>query len=99
MSPKKTILRELARVEGEGFTRPSTIQGFEQAPDRYQKAVNELLQARLVEGRKDDTGHMAIAINEHRRKDVAKVLRPVWANPAVWAVFVLIAAAGAAVAI
>jgi hypothetical protein len=99
MSPKKTILRELARSEGQGYTRPSAITGFSEAPDRYQKAVNELLQARLVEGRKDDEGHMAIAINEHRRKEVAKVIRPVWAHPAVWAAFVLIAAVGAVVAI
>jgi hypothetical protein len=99
MSPKKTILRELARAQGEGYTRPSAIRGFDEAPAGYQKAVNELLQARLVEGRKDEEGHMAIAINEHRRKEVAKVIRPVWAHPALWATFVVIAAVGAVVAI
>ena len=100
MSPRKTILRELAQAGDETYTRPSTNAGFATAPDKYQKAVNELLLARLVEGRKDDEGHMAITINQPRRKDVDRELRPVWAHPAIWAVFVLVAAAdGAAVAI
>ena len=100
MSPRKTILRELAQAGDDTYTRPSTIAGFATAPDKYQKAVNELLQARLVEGRKDDEGHMAITINQHRRKDVDRELRPVWAHPAIWAfVLVAVAAAGAAVAI
>ena len=94
MSPKKTILRELVRAGAQEYTRPSTIAGFSSAPDKYQKAVNELLSERLVEGRRDEEGHMAITINEHRRKDVNRELRPVWAHPAVWAVFALIAAVG-----
>ena len=99
MSPRKTILRELSRTGTENYTRPSTIPGFSTAPDKYQKAVNELLQDRLVEGRKDDEGHMAIAINEHRRKEVARELRPVWAHPAVWAAVVVLVAVGAVFAI
>jgi hypothetical protein len=99
MSPKKTILRELARAGEDQYTRPSTIRGFSEAPEKYQKAVNELLQERLLEGRKDDEGHMAIAINQHRRKDVDRRLRPAWAHPAVWAAFVLIAVIGAGLAI
>jgi hypothetical protein len=101
MSPRKTILRELSRsAAGAGsFTRPASIRGFSEQPDRYQKAVNELLQARLVEGRKDDEGHMTIAINEARRGEVQRELRPFWARPAVWAVLVLVAAVGAGLAI
>ena len=99
MSPRKTILRELAQAGTDTYTRPSTISGFSAAPDKYQKAVNELLQARLVEGRKDDEGHMAIAINQHRQKEVDRELRPVWAHPAVWAAVVVITAVGAVVAI
>lgn len=97
MSPKKAILRELSRAheesaEGQSHRRPSTITGFSNDPEKYQKAVNELLQARLVEGKKDDEGHMTIALNEHRIRDVKKELRPIWAHPALWAaVFVLVA--------
>lgn len=35
-----------------------------QQPEKYQKAVNALLSARLVSGHKDEEGHMAIALNE-----------------------------------
>ena len=98
MSPKKTILRELASSE-EQFTRPSSIRGFSEAPEKYQKAVNELLSERLLEGRKDDEGHMAIKINQHRRKEVAREIRPVWAHPAIWAALIAIAAIGAGLAI
>jgi len=98
MSPRKTILRELSRThqqasEGPSFTRPSSIAGFSEQPDKYQKAVNELLQARLVEGRKDTEGHMTIALNQHRMSDVRRELRPLWARPALWVVIVLLVAA------
>lgn len=98
MSPRKTILRELSRAHqqagGNGFfTRPSSITGFSARPDKYQKAVNELLQDRLVEGRKDAEGHMTIALNEHRMGDVRRELRPLWARPALWLVIVLLVAA------
>jgi len=87
MSPKKTILRELSRAHersgGSGHARPTSIPGFSQQPEKYQKAVNELLQARLIEGRKDEEGHMTIAVNAHRISDVRKALRPVWTHPAV----------------
>jgi len=99
MSPRKTILKELAGSGTSAYTRPSSITGFSEAPDKYQKAVNELLQARLVEGRKDDDGHMAIAINEHRIAEVKKELRPVWARPSVWALITVLAAVGAGLVI
>lgn len=95
MAPRKNILRELSKAgagSGPVYYRPSTIPGFSQAPDKYQKAVNELLQARLLEGRKDEQGHMTIAINEHRRADVEKEIKPVWARPALWAAVVVLAA-------
>lgn len=91
MSPRKTILRELSRA-GSTYSRPAAIRGFSDAPDKYQKAVNELLSARLLEGRKDDEGHMTIAINTHRQKDVLREIRPVWARPGVWAVIILLVA-------
>jgi len=100
MSPRKTILMELSRA-GSGsdpaYIRPSTIPGFSSQPEKYQRAVNELLSDRLLEGRKDEEGHMAIAINRHRRADVEKELKPVWARPAVWAALVALVAAAAAV--
>lgn len=98
MAPRKTILRELARryeeTGGEGYTRPTEIRGFSDRPEKFQKAVNDLLQARLVEGRKDPEGRMTIAVNEHRIGDVRRELRPIWTRPAAWvAVVVLVAAA------
>lgn len=102
MSPRKTILKELSRSEAGSsptYVRPPTIRGFSDQPEKYQKAVNELLQDRLLEGRKDAEGHMTIALNEHRRSDIERELRPIWARPTVWAVLVLIAALGAVVTI
>jgi hypothetical protein len=104
MSPRKTILRELARAQQQtgdsaAFRRPATIAGFSSQPDKYTKAVNDLLQARLLEGRKDEEGHMTIAVNAHRMKEVHKELRPVWAHPAVWAVLALALAIGAGLVI
>jgi hypothetical protein len=46
MSPKKAILQELSRkhaAETGAFTRPATLPGFSGSPEKYQKAVNELL--------------------------------------------------------
>jgi hypothetical protein len=102
MSPRKTILRELSNAgasSGTSYTRPSSIRGFSEAPEKYQKAVNELLQARLVEGRKDDEGHMTIAINEHRLPEVKRELRPFWARPSLWLAVVVLIAVGAGLAI
>ena len=104
MSPRKTILRELSRAREQGggrasFSRPSTISGFTDEPDKYQKAVNELLQSRLVEGRKDEEGHMTIAINYRRIQDVRRELRPIWARPAVWTVIAILIAVGAGLAV
>ena len=99
MSPRKTILRALARAHDEHgagtFTRPSTIAGFEQRPERFQKAVNELLQARLVEGRQDEEGRMTIAVNAHRLREIRRAIRPAWAHPAVWALVAVAIAVGA----
>jgi len=99
MTPKKTILRELSRAYDPSKTvthvRPATIAGFEAEPERYQKAVNELLQARLIEGRRDEEGRMAIALNAGRMDEVRRHLRPAWAHPAVWATVILLGAVGA----
>jgi hypothetical protein len=97
MSPRKTILRELSRTyeqdKQQVLTRPADIGGFGRNPEKFQKAVNKLLQDRLIEGRKDHEGHMALAINGHRVGDVRRELRPLWARPSVWAVVVLVAVA------
>lgn len=99
MSPKKTILRSLSRAydedRGATLTRPAHIPGFTQDPERFQKAVNELLKERLIEGRRDDEGHMAVALNGHRLQDVRRHIRPLWANPAVWAATAVVGALGA----
>lgn len=99
MSPRKTILKELSQAgaQGHAYRRPSEISGFSTAPEKYQKAVNSLLSDRLLEGRKDDDGNMTIAINEHRKADVQKEIRPVWANPILWVAVLAVVAAGAAV--
>ncbi len=98
MSPTKTILRTLQRAhassQGTAFVRPATIPGFDAAPERFQRAVNELLKERLIEGRKDEEGRMAVALNAQRLADVRRVLRPAWAHPALWAA-VAVAAVGA----
>jgi len=102
MSPRKTILRELSRThDGSAptHTHPATIAGFSDEPAKYQKAVNELLQARLVDGHKGADGRMAIAINEHRLAEVKRELRPIWARPTVWAVITLLVAVGTGLAI
>ena len=91
MSPRKTILKELDSAGS--HTRPSTIHSFATAPDKYQKAVNQLLQDRMLGRRDDDDGHMTMAINEHRRSDVRKELRPIWAHPGMWATLALITTA------
>lgn len=86
MSPKKTILKTLAGQHvsaGPGIlTRPATIPGFQAQPDKYQRAVNNLLQERLIEGRTDPEGRLAITLNAHRLTDVKKELRPFWFHPA-----------------
>lgn len=86
MSPKKTILKALAGQHSEGgpttLTRPATIPGFTAQPEKYQMAVNSLLQDRLIEGKKDPEGRLAIALNAHRLADVKKELRPFWFHPA-----------------
>jgi len=96
MSPKKTILRALSeRQDAEGaasLVRPSTIPGFQEAPEKYQQVINALLKDRLIEGVRNSEGHMAISLNTHRSKDIRKVLRPAWAHPAVLTLLALSAA-------
>jgi hypothetical protein len=96
MSPKKTILRTLSdRKDGNGsakMVRPSTIPGFHQAPEKYQQSINSLLKDRLIEGIKDAEGHMAISLNTQRAGEIRKILRPIWAHPAVLTLLALFAA-------
>ena len=67
MSPKKAILKTLTdhhQKSGPGvLTRPATIPGFQSKPERFQQAVNSLLQERLIEGTRDPEGRMAISLN------------------------------------
>jgi len=98
MSPKKAILQALKGAESaqpQSSVRPPTIPGYSDQPERFQRAVNELLQARLVEGRRDADGHMTLALNHHRRADVDRILRPVWTRPGLWAGLALVAALSA----
>ena len=96
MSPKKAILRTLSQEyhhAGPGtLTRPSSIPGFSRRPEDFQKAVNGLLQTRLVEGTKDAGGRLAITLNPHCIEAVRKELRPLWKRPALWALILLVVA-------
>lgn len=99
MSPRRTILKELERqrLQGDGeYTRPADIAGFGRQPAKYQSAINTLLQERLINGRKDEDGRLAIAINGDRQADVDRALRPAFARPVVWLALVVIVAIGAA---
>lgn len=104
MSPRRSILRALSQTDPTSGAslphRPSSIPGFQDRPDQFHKAVNDLLQARLVEGHTDAEGRMTISINKARASDVRRELRPIWARPALWAtVIALLAAYGATLAI
>lgn len=96
MSPKKAILRTLSqeyRQTGPGtLTRPSSIPGFSEKPEEFQKAVNGLLQTRLVEGTTDPGGRLAITLNPHRLTDIQRELRPLWKRPVLWALILVVAA-------
>lgn len=97
MSPKKKILKTLTTAyehTGPGtLMRPATIPGFGERPEKFQQAVNSLLQERLIEGVKDPDGRMAITINAQRMDEVRKNLRPIWFHPAFVAVLGLLAVA------
>ena len=70
--------------------------GFGKQPSRYQEAVNGLLNERLIDGKKDEEGRMAIALNPHRLATVQKELRPWFTSPTIWlGVFALGALVGA----
>ena len=88
MSPRKTILRELNQLhtdEEDGrYTRPSAMPGFGEQPSRFQEAVNGLLSERLIEGKKDEEGRIAIALNPHRLATVRREIRPWFARPVTW---------------
>ena len=88
MSPRKTILKKLDQIhDGEGagrYTRPSALPGYGGKAGKYQEAVNGLLKDRLIDRKKDEEGHMAIALNPHRITDVRKELRTWFARPATW---------------
>jgi len=88
MSPRKTILRELDQLPiDEGsvkYARPSAMPGFGKQPSKYHEAVNGLLKERLIDGKKDDEGHLAISLNSHRLAAVRKEIRPWFARPSVW---------------
>ena len=96
MSPRKTILRELDQLhDGEGagrYTRPSAMPGYGGNAAKYQEAVNGLLKDRLIDGKKDEEGRMAVALNPHRIAEVRKELRPWFTRPMTW--LVAVAAAG-----
>ncbi len=96
MSPRKTILKTLDQIhedDGAGrYTRPSTLPGYGGKATKYQEAVNVLLKDRLIDGKKDEEGRMAIALNPHRLTDVRRELRPWFARPAMW--FAVVATAG-----
>lgn len=78
------------------LTRPAEINGFSQRPADFQKAVNKLLQDRLIQGQPDSEGRLSIALNSHRAADVLKEIRPFWLRPSLWmaAVVLLVATFG-----
>jgi hypothetical protein len=96
MSPKKTILKTLAELGddegGPSSIHPSKIPGFQDRPGKFQETINGLLKDRFIEGARDAQGRMAISLNAHRARDVQKILRPVWAHPAVLVGAALVAA-------
>ena len=102
MSPRKTILRELDQLHsdetGGRYARPSTMPGFGEQPSKFQEAVNGLLTERLIDGKKDDEGRMAIALNPNKIETVRKELRPWFSRPAIWlGVFALGVVVGAVI--
>ena len=78
MSPRKAILRELDQLhDGEGagrYTRPSAMPGYGGKAAKYQEAVNGLLKDRPIDGKKDEEGRMAVALNPHRIAEMRKEL-------------------------
>ncbi len=88
MSPRKTILRALSRSfhqdGADALTRPADIDGFSRRPAEFQKAVNKLLQDRLIQGKPDAEGRLSVALNGHRIADVRKEIRPLWLRPGWW---------------
>jgi hypothetical protein len=96
MTPRKKILKTLSREHekiGEPvFIRPGEINGFSENTAKFQRAVNELLKDRLIDGAKDEEGRMAVALNPHNLDGVRKELRPLWAKPGIWAMATVVVA-------
>ena len=65
--------------------------GFGDQPSKYQEAVNGLLNERLIDGKKDEEGRMAIKLNPHKLAAVQKELRPWFVRPSVWFSAVVVA--------
>ena len=60
------------------------MRGFSEHPSRYQRAVNGLLEERLIDGKKDEEGRIVIALNPGRLATVQRELRPWFARPTIW---------------
>ena len=84
MTPRKTILRELAEAPPGGYTRPNEITGFEARAPKYREAVNALLRDQLITGTQDQDGRLVVALRPERLPQVQKELRPWFAAPVVW---------------
>lgn len=84
MTPRKTILRELAAAPNGRFMRPSDIPGFATKPPKYREAVNGLLKDQLITGSQDEDGNLVVAVSPQRLDQVNKELRPWFRAPAFW---------------
>lgn len=84
MTPRKTILRELAESPPGAFTRPGEIRGFHAKAPKFRQAINELLKDQLITGTQDEDGNMVVALCQERLPHVRKELRPWFATPLVW---------------
>ena len=95
MTPRKTILRELAGAADGRPTRPSEIKGFDDNAPGYRKAVNALLKDQLLTGAQDENGHLVVSLSPARMDEIRKEVRPWFAVPAVWVSLVAVLLIGA----
>jgi hypothetical protein len=84
------------RASAGEYKRPADNAGFGKEPAKYQAAINTLLQERLINGRKDEEGRLAIKINDDRLADVTKALRPPFARLVLLLAILAVVAIGAA---